>query len=111
MTLSRYNIQKPYSDENSSLKPSSFWVLNKIHINNNWSQTAQTYPWCSGSGTLIDPYIIENVIINARNSGSCILIENSVSDYFIIRNCTLLNSSQGSTDKEAGIKLVNTQKG
>jgi len=111
MTLSAINIQKLHSDENINLKTSSFWVLNKIHINNNWSQTAQIYPWCSGSGTLIDPYVIENVIINARNSGSCILIENSISDYFIIRNCTLLNSSQGSSDKEAGIKLVNTQKG
>lgn len=80
----------------------------KIHINNNWTVTKSTYDWCSGSGTWSDPYIIENVIINAGNSGSCILIENS-NVCFKIKNCILKNSEWANS--HAGIKLANTKNG
>jgi len=78
-------------EERGSIKTSDFWVLPYIiHINNNWSATESTYDWCTGSGSLAVPYVIENVTIDAQNSGSCIYIEHT-NDYFIIQNCTLLN--------------------
>ncbi|MFX1408405.1 MAG: NosD domain-containing protein, partial [Promethearchaeota archaeon] len=81
----------------------------KIHIDgsgvsgHNWTWTS-TRAWCSGSGASDDPYIISDLIIDAANDGSCILIGNS-SDYFKIENCTLINS--GSSSMDAGIKLDN----
>ncbi|TFG01429.1 MAG: hypothetical protein EU542_06975 [Promethearchaeota archaeon] len=78
-------------DQPENLNGSGFWVLPKIHIDANWSATASTYEWCTGLGTPTNPYIIENVTIDAQNSGSCIYIE-STSDHFIIQNCTLTNS-------------------
>jgi len=88
-------IERGFNMENGeeeNLKGSDYWVLpNSIHVDNNWSLTASTYGWCSGSGTIGSPYIIENVTIDAQNSGSCIYIQNT-NDYFIIQNCTLINS-------------------
>ncbi|MBA7642538.1 hypothetical protein ES703_50233 [subsurface metagenome] len=93
------------SDDNHEhhLRPSAFWVLNRIHVNNNWSTTAGE-DWCRGNGTFTNPYIIENVIINNQNSSSCILIENT-NEFFIINNCTIYNS--GSDYDDAGIKMKN----
>ncbi len=95
-----------------------FWNLtgNPIYINDwrckySWRKTSEENEWCSGSGTLKDPYVIENVIIDGQNSGSCITIRNSRA-YFIIRNCTLYNSGGKSFFSwGAGIKLVNTKNG
>jgi parallel beta-helix repeat protein len=81
-----------------------------IHINGNWS-TAAGYEWCCGDGSWSNPYIIENITMNADSSptGSGILIENSQNDYFVIRNCTVSNARFGNYD--AGIKLENTCNG
>jgi len=79
-----------------------------IHINGNWSDTESTYDWCTGSGTWYDPYLIENVAIDAQNSGSCIFIENT-DDYFIIHNCTVINGE--ASGGSAGIKLINVSNG
>lgn len=95
----------------------NFWNLtgSPIYINDwsckySWSKISKN-DWCSGSGTFEDPYIIENVIIDGQNSGSCITIRNSRA-YFIIRNCTLYNSEGGSFfNWGAGIKLINTKNG
>ena len=73
----------------------------------NWTW-AISQPWCSGSGTWNDPYTLENLTINGRNSGSCIYIKDSIK-YFRIKNCTLSNSSIGYYD--AGIKLNHTTNG
>ncbi len=79
-------------EDKRKIKESNFWVLTtKIHIDNNWTATNSTFDWCTGSGTPADPYIIENVTIDAQNEGSCIYIKNTV-EYFIIQNCTLTNS-------------------
>jgi len=78
-------------EEIESIRGSDFWTLSEIHVDANWSLTASTYDWCTGLGSSSNPYIIENVTIDAQNSGSCIYIE-STSDYFIIQNCTLTNS-------------------
>ncbi len=75
---------------------------------NNWSYTASTYDWCSGSGNWGDPYVIENVTIDGLDTGSCITIKSS-SVPFIIRNCILYNA--GLTLNDAGIRLDSTTNG
>jgi len=42
---------------------------------------------CTGQGTYADPYLIEDLTINGKFSGTCIWIENS-DVYFRIENCT-----------------------
>ena len=89
---------------------SDYWLdLPSIHIDGNWSYTVGNYSWCSGSGVWNDPYLIENVTINAGGTGNGILINNSTTEYFIIRNCTVRNS--GDTYRDAGIRLENTNNG
>ncbi len=99
------------------IKQSGFWNLtgNPIYIDDltmgvgahNWTW-AETQPWCSGSGSWTDPYVIENVTIDGQGSGNCVEIINS-DDYFIIRNCTVYNS--GFSSNNAGIKLYNIDNG
>ena len=83
---------------NNKLQSSYYWDLTGFPIfiddddpSYNWAITAATKDWCSGSGTWIDPYLIENVTINGQNSGSCIFIRGS-SVFFVIKNCSLSNS-------------------
>jgi parallel beta-helix repeat protein len=91
----------------SNLRQAGFWNnLTFIHITgSNWTLTNQS-DWCSGSGTFGDPYLIENMIINASGSptGCGIFIENSNSVYFKIRNITIFEATNG-------IKLENTNNG
>ncbi|TFG00410.1 MAG: hypothetical protein EU542_08090 [Promethearchaeota archaeon] len=64
--------------------------------------------WCTGNGTKTNPYIIEGIKINGKNSSSCLEIRNS-NVYFIIQNSSFYNSS---TDSFAGgIKLDHTSNG
>lgn len=88
-------------------KSSAYWELEYIYINNNWS-SAVGEGWAEGDGTWGTPYIIENVTINATRTHNCILIENT-REYFLLRNCTLFNSTLGSD--RAGIKLNNVSNG
>ncbi len=87
----------------------AYWQLNPFIIDDTclgdytWAQAA-LQGWCGGSGTWNNPYIIDYVIINGENSGSCIEIRNS-NVPFIIRNSVM--SYSGSGDFEAGIKLNN----
>jgi len=67
-----------------------------------WEE-ASNKSWCKGSGTWIDPYIIENVSINGQNTFSCIEIRAS-NRHFIVRNCKFYNGS-------TGIKLTNATNG
>jgi len=86
------------------LDTSDSWNLPfKIIIDGNWSQTRDTYDWCDGSGTLVDPFVIENVTINGQNSGNRIIVQNT-NDYFSINNCTFYNSS-------TGMRLINVNYG
>lgn len=93
---------------------SDSWIVSPITIDdlnigiNDWATINATYAWCNGSGTFSNPFIIENVTIDAGGTGNGILIENS-NVYFIIQNCTLFNSSSGYYD--GGIKLYNTTNG
>jgi parallel beta-helix repeat protein len=90
-----------------NLRSAGFWNnLTFIHITNlNWTVANET-DWCSGSGTWGNPYLIENMIINASTSptGCGIFIENSINVYFTIRNVTIFEGT-------SGIKLENTNKG
>lgn len=90
-----------------NLKQAGFWNdFIFIHITGlNWT-IANEFDWCSGSGTWSNPYVIENMIINATDSsiGCGILIENSVNAYFNIKNVTIFGTSNG-------IKLENTNNG
>jgi len=90
---------------NNDLKIST--VADKIHINNNWSDS-KTAGICTGSGTESDPYIIENLEIDGGGIGDCILIENTT-DYFIIENCYVNNTGDNYFD--AGIKLIDVDNG
>ncbi len=78
---------------------------------NNWAW-AKTQPWCSGSGTLLDPYLIEDHILKMYRRMDGIHIENSISSYFIIRNCTLTwDTTQTNTVFMTGVYLGNTTNG
>ena len=76
----------------------------KIHINNNWTD-ARNAGICTGNGTYSEPYVIEDLVIDAEESGSCIFIENSAV-YFTIENCTLYGTDSG-PEWGAGILLSN----
>ena len=95
-----------YSDninlDNENLKISK--ISGKIHIigNSGWS-AAKTAGNCTGNGTYLVPYVIEDLVIDGGGSGSCIWIENS-NVYFKIENCTAYNSGG---DPNAGIRLLN----
>ncbi len=95
------------NQDSGNLKSSGYWNLTNsyIYIDDNglngitWAE-AESEPWCSGSGTWGDPYIIENVInydtgmMGGGSAVASISIKYSEKP-FIIRNCTLLNSHDG----------------
>ena len=77
---------------------------------NNWDW-AKNQPWCSGLGTLLDPYIIEGQILNMSISTHGIRITNSISSYFVIRNSIIQWNQEDNTFRMTGIFLSNTSKG
>ena len=106
-----------YKKNKINLETAGYWDLtgtpieiDDSDITKNWSITASTEDWCSGSGTWNDPYLIENVTIDGQDADvNCIYITNSKSSYFVIRNCTLLNS--GTSGDPGGIKLEGVDNG
>ena len=77
---------------------------------NNWAW-AENQPWCSGNGTLLDPYIIEVYILNMSTRGHGIHITNSTSSYFTIRNNVIQWNMLTNTMAMTGIYLSDTSKG
>ncbi len=78
-------------------RTSSYWTnFTFIKIYGNWS-VAASYDWCRGNGSYSNPYIIENITLNASSSPTHIgiYIFNSKNAYFIIRNCTIFGSPIG----------------
>ncbi len=59
----------------------------------NWTW-AKSQPWCSGSGTWSDPYVIENLKISGFEELNGITIENS-NVSFIIQDCEIFYSDSG----------------
>ena len=98
-----------YEENPNQIEQSGSWTLigTTISIDNNWTAVEATYDWCIGAGTESEPYIIENVTIDAQESGSCIEIQNS-DEYFIIQNCSLYRISY---TYNAGIVLKNVTNG
>jgi len=86
--------------EEFKIHTSSYWNLtgSPIYIDGsatgvgalNWTW-AESQPWCSGNGSYINPYIIENVYIDGLNTSHCLSIINS-DIYFMVKNCTFTNS-------------------
>ncbi|MFX1323708.1 MAG: nitrous oxide reductase family maturation protein NosD, partial [Promethearchaeota archaeon] len=106
INLILFNIQNVNETANlNHLKISK--ISGKIYINNNWT-AAKSAGICTGSGTSSDPFVIEDLIIDGGNSGSCIFIENSDVN-FKIENCTLTNA--GSVLGDSGIRLYNVDNG
>ncbi|HEC37011.1 hypothetical protein LCGC14_1428130 [marine sediment metagenome] len=93
-------------------------VSGKIHIKSkslldDWTD-AKNAGIVTGNGTYSEPYIIEDLVIDAGGSGSGILIEFSFDVYFKIENCTVYNSkgiSEAPGYLEAGINLFYVSNG
>ena len=93
-------------------------VVDDSDPNYNWSKTAAENPWCSGAGTVEDPYIIENVYIDGnmslavtpgkRQSANCLSIYRSTA-YFIVRGCYFTKSGTG--EFNSGIYLEYVENG
>jgi parallel beta-helix repeat protein len=77
---------------------------------NNWAW-AEKQVWCSGSGTLMDPYIIEGYILNMSMSIDGLKISNSHNKHFVIRNCTFKWNGVTNSIPMTGIDLFNTTDG
>ncbi len=101
------NFTGPAIDSGSGLK----WFRIFIDDNDpsrNWSKTALDKAWCTGSGTYLDPYIIENLYINPKGYGGMIFVKNS-DNYFIIRNNWFDFSGPGEFDD--GVLIQFTENG
>ncbi|MCJ7647706.1 MAG: hypothetical protein MUP85_03745, partial [Candidatus Lokiarchaeota archaeon] len=88
INLVEFNEETP-----NQIEQSGSWNLigTTISVDNNWTAVEAAHDWCTGEGTETEPIIIENVTIDAQDSGSCIEIQNS-NVYFIIQNCSLYNA-------------------
>ncbi|MFX1569419.1 MAG: TIR domain-containing protein [Promethearchaeota archaeon] len=90
-----------------------YWIINPLLIDNTGTgdytwQEVVIFPWCSGSGTLVDPYVVAFININGLNLNNCLTIRNS-NVYFRVINCIFYNSSDNVND--GGIKLISTSNG
>ena len=94
--------------EINELKPSASSGKIQVDGDNGWLALKSSSK-CTGDGILSDPYIIENLEINAGGSGDAILIQNT-NKYFKIQDCTLTGGS-GTSLEGAGIRLVNVDNG
>ena len=111
-SVSGDQIPEPPSPKRSGSWESGPFIIDDSEATGNgtWAW-ALSHDWCSGHGNWTHPYIIENLTVNARNETHCIGIRNSTA-YFIIRNCTLTNSTKGHyTYHNAGILLENACNG
>jgi len=99
---------------NSDLRTSGTYenitIDNLPGSSNNWAW-AENQVWCSGSGTLLDPYIIEGHIFNMSRSIDGLKIYNSHNKYFIVRNCTFKWNELTNSIPMMGIYLLNTTHG
>ncbi|MBD3352861.1 MAG: hypothetical protein GF364_15355 [Candidatus Lokiarchaeota archaeon] len=75
---------------------------------NNWTYTGSRY-WCSGTGTKEDPFLIEDLQINAQNSSCGVDIRESDKNFKLV-NLTITNSS-GEASEHSGICLYSTDNG
>ncbi len=106
------NFTEEEIDDFNSPATSGFWSVDYIHIkNDNWSVSGD--PWIQvNAGTQNSPHIIENVTIDAGGTGYGFFIE-GCKEYFIINNCTALNTEQTFTANYdyGGLIVFNTTNG
>jgi len=74
--------------------PRSSQVFEKILIADNWVD-AKSAGICTGSGTLSDPFVIQDLVLIGNGTGTGISIGNSKNVYFRIENCIILNFTYG----------------
>jgi len=90
------DLEDPVEMQENVREPrkAGFWDLTgtPIVIDNNWSNTRDMYDWCTGLGTVDQPFVIENVTIDGMQKSNCITITNT-NEYFEIRNCTIYNTT------------------
>jgi len=113
ITILQYSIGTGSSDSHIWFDEISFQSITHIHspirINSNTDFTFDNGV-TSGTGVWNDPYIIDNWIINGTGYGSGIYIGNTTK-HFIIRNCTIYNSTNYSSSVyygESGICIYET---
>ena len=83
----------------------------RIDNDTDFANQATSEGW-NGSGTVADPYIIENYDINGTGHGYCLYIGNTTS-YFVVRNCSL-HEANGNPEAyywNSGIVLYNIRDG
>lgn len=76
---------------------SATWNLPFVHVTgDNWTAVA-AMDWCSGNGSAADPYLLENITINAGSApgGTGIWIKDSKAVHFTIKNCIVYNGQHG----------------
>ncbi|MFX1363797.1 MAG: NosD domain-containing protein [Promethearchaeota archaeon] len=101
-------------DESFYNESTGLWEESPIIIDDtgggdyNWSAAVATFPWCSGSGTVSDPYIIDSIQIDGQASSSCLTIRNSYKS-FTVDSSSFINSVD--TVNDGGIKLQNVSSG
>jgi len=97
-----YQKEIPEKDE-IDVKMSLLWTRSTpVLIDGNWS-VIESEPWCSGSGTSNDPYIISHLTIDLNfaeiyKSNPCFYIRNS-DKYFIITQCEILHAGCQTIDQ------------
>ena len=105
------NSRIKFDIKSSQFVLSSSIIINQSEPTQTWAYTALNYPWCSGSGIMTDPYVIQDVHIDLNGvGGSCISIIDSTVVYFEIQDCTLINSGWD-VYENAGIRLINSYNG
>jgi parallel beta-helix repeat protein len=91
---------------NGSLTIDATALSNTTNIGDwNW---AKNQPWCTGSGTQIDPFIISNLTISGIASGNGLMVVNSHDIYFEISG---VNISEVEHSSYYGISVENTTHG
>ncbi len=103
----KFSKASEFNFETEEIKSAGFWSVSHIHIDNNWTQTRNQKVWCNGSGTEADPFVIENVTVDAGNVGTPFIIENT-KDHFILKNCTI---KLGAPSDDEGLLLKNVENG
>lgn len=114
--LGYFNIIKAninaYNQKIPSLKTSG--TYENITIDalswNNWTW-AESQEWCSGIGTLLNPYIIQGHTLGVDDIQDGIKINNSDDAYFTIQDCSVFWDGSIATGLETGISISNSTKG
>ena len=86
-------VSSPSSPNSAQILQDSIFI-DGTDSNHNWDD----YEFITGTGTLSDPYHIENLIIEIDGDDYGIFISNSVKS-LLIKNCTILHKNEISYDK------------